>query len=332
MISWSNSLRPVVSLLALLVVVFLWVCAPGVASAAPARSDAAEVDRARLAIAQVGTGFDLSGEAFTRVSTRLAQVEEQRLVLNAQRVIIEMAVRLAGDDRQALAAVKLLTEQLTEIRRARVRANAAQAKLLADRQYLFVRAAKSRAVRQVILQGLSFRTRQIVFGDQSRRRTGSAHQLGTASRFLRIATQAAPGDLMPAGIVPAIIGSADPQLQPSKIGALASAFALTQVGRPYRWAGMSPATGFDCSGLIAWSFGQAGLALPHQSAEIWALGTRIPLSRARPGDIMSFHGQGHVGIYLGGGNYVHSTQSGDFIRVSSVASRSDLDGVVRIVG
>jgi cell wall-associated NlpC family hydrolase len=49
-----------------------------------------------------------------------------------------------------------------------------------------------------------------------------------------------------------------------------------------------------------------------------------------PGDIVSFHGSGHAGIYIGGGQYVHAPQTGDVVKVSSLADRSDIDGAVRV--
>ena len=110
---------------------------------------------------------------------------------------------------------------------------------------------------------------------------------------------------------------------------LALAYALTQVGTPYRTAGESPG-GFDCSGLLWWAFGQAGLEIPRSSGDIYDDALRIPRRAAAPGDIVSFHGEGHVGLYLGGGLYVHSTRSGDVVRVSPLSDRTDLDGFVRI--
>ncbi len=112
--------------------------------------------------------------------------------------------------------------------------------------------------------------------------------------------------------------------------ALAASWALTQLGAPYRWAGRSPETGFDCSGLVYWSFQQVGVQVPHQSAELYALGERVPLDALQPGDVLSFRGQGHVGFYLGAGRYAHSTESGDVVSVSPVAARGDVDGAVRI--
>lgn len=128
-----------------------------------------------------------------------------------------------------------------------------------------------------------------------------------------------------------LAGSGGPETgEASPRAALAASWALTQVGVPYRWAGRSPETGFDCSGLVYWSFQQVGVDVPHQSAELYALGERVPLDALQPGDVLSFRGQGHVGFYLGAGRYVHSTESGDVVSISPVAARGDVDGAVRI--
>ena len=56
----------------------------------------------------------------------------------------------------------------------------------------------------------------------------------------------------------------------------------------------------------------------------------MPLDALEPGDIVSFHGSGHAGIYIGGGQYVHAPQTGDVVKVSSLGDRSDIDGAVRV--
>jgi cell wall-associated NlpC family hydrolase len=88
--------------------------------------------------------------------------------------------------------------------------------------------------------------------------------------------------------------------------------------------------GFDCSGLLYWAFAQAGAEIPRSSGDIWRAGRRVTRAAAQPGDLVSFHGQGHIGLYLGEGLYVHSTKAGDVVRVHAIADRSDLDGFVRL--
>jgi peptidoglycan DL-endopeptidase CwlO len=91
--------------------------------------------------------------------------------------------------------------------------------------------------------------------------------------------------------------------------------ALRYLGTPYRWAGASP-SGFDCSGFVMYVYGKIGIALPHNGAQLWGLGRFVPRNRLEPGDVVFFHGLGHVGIYIGNGRFVHSPQTGDVVKIS----------------
>src|SRR5438093_889121 len=88
----------------------------------------------------------------------------------------------------------------------------------------------------------------------------------------------------------------------------ASTFAAQMVGRPYRTGGAAPGTGFDCSGLVQFSFGQAGVILPRSAAEQRQAAARVRVSHLRHGDLLFFDLQGkrnsHVGIYVGDGQFV----------------------------
>ncbi|HUG64190.1 MAG TPA: C40 family peptidase [Gaiellaceae bacterium] len=95
--------------------------------------------------------------------------------------------------------------------------------------------------------------------------------------------------------------------------------ALDAVGTPYRWGGESPASGFDCSGLVRWAYGRVGVALPHNSCALYGQGKRVPESGMRPGDILFFEGLGHVGLYLGRGRMVHAPQTGRHVEVVRLA-------------
>jgi cell wall-associated NlpC family hydrolase len=103
-------------------------------------------------------------------------------------------------------------------------------------------------------------------------------------------------------------------------GERAVKIALEAVGAPYRWGGESPATGFDCSGLVRWAYGRVGVDLPHNSYALYSEGRRVPESGMRAGDILFFEGLGHVGLYLGRGRMVHAPQTGRNVEVVRLAS------------
>jgi cell wall-associated NlpC family hydrolase len=122
-------------------------------------------------------------------------------------------------------------------------------------------------------------------------------------------------------------------LRPS-LGERAARIALTAVGTPYRYTGESPTSGFDCSGLVRWTYGRLGVDLPHSSYALADAGTSVPHRAARPGDVLLFAGLGHVGLYLGGGRMVHAPQSGrhvEVVRLGSDGYRGRLVGVRRVV-
>ncbi|HEY0296204.1 MAG TPA: C40 family peptidase [Bordetella sp.] len=99
--------------------------------------------------------------------------------------------------------------------------------------------------------------------------------------------------------------------------------ALSQLGTPYRFGGESPATGFDCSGLITYSAAHAvGLKLPRNSAALATVGTWVDRDDLRPGDLVFFDTMGsrysHVGIYMGADRFVHSPSTGGVVRIDDM--------------
>ena len=99
------------------------------------------------------------------------------------------------------------------------------------------------------------------------------------------------------------------------LGERAVKIALKAVGVPYRWGGTSPASGFDCSGLVRWAYGRVGISLPHSSYALYHRGRYVRRSRMRPGDLVFFSGLGHVGMYVGRGRMVHAPHSGSRVQV-----------------
>jgi cell wall-associated NlpC family hydrolase len=107
---------------------------------------------------------------------------------------------------------------------------------------------------------------------------------------------------------------------PSSYGGVVGV-AMQYVGTPYVWAGAAPG-GFDCSGLVSYAYGQMGVSLPHSSYAMWSDGVSVPRDQLQPGDIVFFDGLGHVGIYIGGGEFVHAPHTGTVVQVSSLSSGS----------
>jgi cell wall-associated NlpC family hydrolase len=94
--------------------------------------------------------------------------------------------------------------------------------------------------------------------------------------------------------------------------------AMQYLGVPYRWGGASPSTGFDCSGFVMYVYSQVGVSLPHNAAMQYGYGTPVSRSQLAPGDLVFFNGLGHNGIYIGGGQFIHSPHTGDVVKISSM--------------
>ena len=99
----------------------------------------------------------------------------------------------------------------------------------------------------------------------------------------------------------------------------AATIALRYLGIPYLWGGASPATGFDCSGLVMYVYAQLGISLPHYAAAQYQLGTPVDRSQLLPGDLVFFDALDHVGIYIGNGQFVHAPQTGDVVKITALA-------------
>jgi cell wall-associated NlpC family hydrolase len=95
--------------------------------------------------------------------------------------------------------------------------------------------------------------------------------------------------------------------------------ALAMVGKPYRYGGNTP-KGFDCSGLVQYSYARAGVKLPHGTRNLLQVSQPISRKKLRRGDLVFFTQEGrrssHVALYLGGNRFVHSPSSGKNVHVA----------------
>lgn len=99
--------------------------------------------------------------------------------------------------------------------------------------------------------------------------------------------------------------------------------AKAMLGQPYRWAGAAPG-GFDCSGLVFYAAGAAGLRVPRTAAEQYGFGQPVKRADLRAGDLVFMHlarKQLHVAIAIDAEHFIHAPASGGFVRIDSLDSR-----------
>jgi len=107
--------------------------------------------------------------------------------------------------------------------------------------------------------------------------------------------------------------------------------AFRYLGIPYVWGGATP-SGFDCSGLLQYVFMQHGLSLPHYSRYQAQMGFEVPLEDIAPGDLVSFGDPVyHIGMYIGDGFFIHAPRTGDVVKISPLAARTDRSHIRRLM-
>lgn len=120
-------------------------------------------------------------------------------------------------------------------------------------------------------------------------------------------------------------GAFDESGLPDELAREAAFLALSLVDTPYRYGGNTPASGFDCSGLIVYVFREAAARpLPRTVRQIAQAGQAVRYRSVRTGDIVLFDTAGrfsHAGIYVGGGRFVHAPSTGGVVRLDGVHAR-----------
>ncbi|MCX6412285.1 MAG: NlpC/P60 family protein [Actinobacteria bacterium] len=371
----SIRLRPVVSLLALIVVALIAGFAPGAAHADRLANARAEADQAQADLQVLNDKVAVAAEAYNAAQQQLdetnAKIDENQQVLAAtksnlsvsRRELSTMLVdayrqgnpdliafllnansidslidqtrfiqRVTGHAEGVVRDVRRYTSDVKQREQALEEERGIRQSALQDRAAQEASVRETLAARTRLLNSLSTEIQGILAQREAAQRAADAARAAQAGGILADASAGAGNaDLSIGGSVG---GGADysasiPAPPSSSTGGSAASVALGQLGTPYVWGGGAPG-GFDCSGLIAWAYAQVGISLPHYAAAQYSMGTPVPMDALEPGDLISFHGSGHIGMYIGGGQYVHAPQTGDVVKVSTLADRSDADGAVRV--
>lgn len=107
---------------------------------------------------------------------------------------------------------------------------------------------------------------------------------------------------------------------PVSLGQQICDYSKNFIGVPYSWGANGP-NSFDCSGLVKYVYAHFGISLPRTTYSQVAMGRSVSADQLQPGDLVFFRGAGHVGIYIGGGQYIHAPQTGYTVCIASLSNR-----------
>ncbi len=259
---------------------------------------------------------------------------------------VDLLERIGRSDAQLVSGLRASRTRLGQLRAELEadRRDAGQEVALRERQSEVVQALLEQ--RQAVLDSARGELAQALNAQQARERRVAAAAAESARRQLAplsaAATDATSTTGRPRAAAPASGSPAPaqptPEPQPTEPAdslasgsgnAAAASVAMRYLGVPYKWGGASPSTGFDCSGLASYAYAQIGKSVPHYTVAIWNAFPRVPAGELQVGDLVFYRGLGHMGIYIGAGQYVNAPQTGDVVKVSSMSSRSDYVGAVR---
>jgi cell wall-associated NlpC family hydrolase len=219
--------------------------------------------------------------------------------------------RVSDQSAEVLKQVKVFRAKVKQERERLQSARVQQAKLVAERSAEKASIEGQLSSRQQLLSSIKSQISQMQAAEQARQA-----QLAAEARA-RLASNGAAVLNASAGAVVSTQPAPIYAPPPSKYGGVVG-IAMQYLGTPYVYGGASP-SGFDCSGFVMYVFAQIGVSLPHNAAAQYGYGMPVSRDQLQPGDLVFFNGLGHVGIYIGGGQMIHSPHTGDVVKISSLS-------------
>ncbi len=234
---------------------------------------------------------------------------------------LDTANRVSAQDEQVLREVKLYKHQVAVRGAALQRAHRAQQRVVAARAAAKAHIESGLADRKRLLSSIKDQivelkkeeaARQAILAAQARARLIAQQQQAQAriNNSVVGATLQAPSR---SGAPTQVTTVAPPTHYSSVVGV-----AMAQLGKPYVYGTAGPDT-FDCSGLVVYAYAAMGVSLPHSSYSLMNVGVYVSQDQLQPGDILIFDGGGHVGLYIGGGQFIQAPHTGTVVQISSLS-------------
>jgi cell wall-associated NlpC family hydrolase len=233
---------------------------------------------------------------------------------------LDTANRVSDQDAQVLREVKVFRQQVAQHGAQLRRAHRTQERVVADRAAAKARIERGIADRQRLVASIRGEiqrlqaeqaARQALLAAQARARLIQQQQQQQAALNATVvgATAQAPSSTGDPNAVTTVA-------PPSHYGGVVGV-AMAQLGKPYVYGTAGPDT-FDCSGLVVYAYAALGVSLPHSSYALWNVGVYVSRDQLEPGDIVFFDGLGHVGLYIGGGQFIHAPHTGTVVQIASL--------------
>jgi cell wall-associated NlpC family hydrolase len=347
----ANSRRTFAALLLVLLALTASLLAPGVASADPVTDKREEARREAEKLEELAHQAEVLTEEYNDAVLKQQQIqgEVDAATTRANEANAELDKRredmadfaidayvMGGTDAQVPSALKHDPKDSAKLQeyadvavgdRPKLIKQFRKAKADAEKQIEELSDAKAEADEVSKTVEVKMREAQAAVDEQTNRRNQVSVELDALLREEEEARSgAAPGTSKP----PRVTGGPPPAVGTGAGFAIDA--AKTQLGVPYKWAGESPETGFDCSGLVLWAWRHGGKSLPHSSRAMYSMSTKISLSQAQPGDLV-FYGNGgvsHVALYLGNNQIIHSPRTGSVVHITKVDYWDAFIGVGRV--
>jgi peptidoglycan DL-endopeptidase CwlO len=233
---------------------------------------------------------------------------------------LDTVSRISEQDAQVLRQVKRFRRTVARQGELLRRAHRAQQQVVAERAAARVRIEQGLAERNQLLSSIKGEIERLQ-AEEARQQQQLKLEAQQRLAVLRQQQQVRLRNTVVGATAQAPTSPNDPSAvatvaPPSRYGGVVGV-AMAQLGKPYVWAAAGP-NAFDCSGLVVYAYAAVGVSLPHSTYAMWNLGVYVSRDQLQAGDLVFFDNLGHMGLYIGGGQFIQAPRTGDVVKISSL--------------